>query len=61
MTVVETEGERELIYKDVPDRDGILTPDRSRIRLLGVGSTHDPSLSISTSSHDSAERDIHPA
>jgi len=34
-------------WKDVPDRDGILTPNGSRVRLLGVGSSHDPSLYVS--------------
>jgi hypothetical protein len=33
--------------RDSPDRDGVLTSDRSRVRFLGVGSSHDPSLVVS--------------
>ena len=47
--------------EDVPDRDRILTPNRSGIRFLRVGSSHDPSLYISPIPLDSRRGDVHPA
>lgn len=38
MRTVEQEGR-----KDVPDRDGVLTSDGSRVRLERVGGSYDPS------------------
>ena len=46
---------------NVPDRDGVLTPNGSRVRFLGVGSSHNPSLYISPIPLDSRRGDVHPA